>query len=484
MKKRDKIIYGSGRFGSSLLLQLVGFLNFYLYFEIFLLDPWLNGVANAIAMLVIAYSGFHFGYISDKIKTRWGRRKPFILIGSPGLAITFIMLFIPHLFGLHIVKVLGFTVSGDDITLFIYKTIFISSFNFFYGFLLTPYQSWLPELTEEHERLEVSAYQNLFNVAAAAVSSVITFTFPVAFTGKGMALIPYIVLVCGIIQIGGYILPFLALQEDMEKFVAQPELKKELKVVWENKNYLGWQFAQGLFSIAFTIIINSMLGFIGNILMFNSFQLLIAAGMLVLMTIIMWKTWSDMSKKKSKHWSLSISLIFFTLVIPLSVFGLVPNEYFGYVYIALLAASISSWYLFPYAIIADMAEDDELRTGEKRAGMYTGFNSIPLNVFQAVAMLVSGMIFSVLPSLGYILNDANKETIVLLSGYINLPSEDQIVFALSYLLGNFSLVLPNPVSSGYIWFGPITVIFMILGLLVFRTVKIDFNLEERRKSKS
>ena len=131
-----------------------------------------------------------------------------------------------------------------------------------------------------------------------------------------------------------------------------------------------------------------------------------------------------------------------------------------------------------------MAEDDELRTGEKRAGMYTGFNSIPLNVFQAVAMLVSGMIFSVLPSLGYILNDANKETIVLLSGYINLPSEDQIVFALSYLLGNFSLVLPNPVSSGYIWFGPITVIFMILGLLVFRTVKIDFNLEERRKSKS
>ena len=66
MKKIEKVIYGSGRFGSSLLLQLVGFLTFYLYFEIFMLDPILNGVANAFGKLTIAFSSFYFGFLSVK----------------------------------------------------------------------------------------------------------------------------------------------------------------------------------------------------------------------------------------------------------------------------------------------------------------------------------------------------------------------------------------------------------------------------------
>ncbi|MHA1298512.1 MAG: MFS transporter [Candidatus Helarchaeota archaeon] len=483
MKKIDKIIFGSGRLGSSILLQLVGFLSFYLYFEIFFLNSVLNGIANAIAMIVIAFSGFASGYWSDKTKSRWGRRKPFILIGAPILAFTFIMLFIPHVFGLNIVKFLGITVKGSDFPLFIYLLIFRSSFNFFYGFLLTPYQSWLPELSEEHERIEVSAYENFFNVAAAGVTVIISVIFPVAFSGKGMSLIPIVVIIFGILEVSCFILPFLKLQEDPERFVAQPDLRTELKVVWENKNYMLWLVAQGFFSIAFTIIINSILGFMQRVLQYTFIEYIIAAGILILITIIFWKTWSVMSKRKSKHWALSLSLMIVTLVIPFSILGLFPFEAFGFIYIAFIAAGISSWYLFPYVIIADIAEDDELRTGEKRAGMYTGFNSIPLNLFQAIAMIVSGFIFS-LPYLAPEFTESNLKTFIILFGMKYIPPSHQLFVALNFLIGNFSLDVPTPVSSGYIWFGPICVIFMILGLIVFSKVKIDFNLEERRKTKS
>ncbi|MHA1379495.1 MAG: MFS transporter [Candidatus Helarchaeota archaeon] len=483
MKKIDRIIFGSGRLGSSILLQLVSFLSFYLYFEIFFLDPFLNGIANAIAMVVIAFSGFLAGYWSDKTKSRWGRRKPFILIGSPILAASFILLFIPHVFGLNIVKVFGFTVKGSDLPLFLYLLIFRSSFNFFYGFLLTPYQSWLPELTEEDERLEVSAYENFFNVAAAGVTSVITVTFPIAFSGKGMSMIPFLVLIFGGLEVGCFILPFLKLQEDPQRFVAQPDLRTELKVVWENKNYMLWVVAQGFFSIAFTIIVNSILGFMQRVLQYTLLQYILAAGILVIVTILFWKTWSHFANIKSKHWSLSRSLMLVTLVIPLSLLGLVRIEAFGYIYIAFLAAGISSWYLFPYVIIADIAEDDELRTGEKRAGIYTGFNSIPLNIFQAIAMLISGIIFS-LPSLPLHLTQSNIQTLILLFGMNNLSQNGQIFISISFLLGKISLEIPNPVTSGYIWFGPLCVIFMVLGLIIFTKVKIDFDLKERRKTKS
>lgn len=480
MKKLDKIIYGSGRLGSSILLQLVGLLSFYLYFEIFRLDPFLNGVANAIAKLVIAFSGFYMGYISDKTKSRWGRRKPYILIGAPALAFTFIMIFIPHVFNLNITKFFGFSI-GNELALFIYLLIFLSSFNFFYGFLTTPFQSWLPELAEEKERIAVSVYENFFNVVAGGVSFVFFFFFPLLFSGKGMAIVPFIVLTFAVIEVGCYILPFVRLLEDPKRFIAQPNLKTELRVVWKNKNYMRWMIVQGFFSIAFTIIINSALGFVQNILMFSTIEYIVAAALLIIITIIFWKIWSTTSIKKSKHWTLSRSLIIFTIAIPFSILGVLHIEIFGYIYVALISAGISSWYLFPYVIIADMAEDDELRTGEKRAGMYTGFNSIPLNIFQAIAMLVSGIIFSIFPYLPPNLTESKIRTLIILNNMISLPQQGQSLIVISYLMGILSLDFPNPISSGYLWFGPICVIFMVVGLIIFKKVKIDFKLEERKK---
>jgi Na+/melibiose symporter-like transporter len=43
---------------------------------------------------------------------------------------------------------------------------------------------------------------------------------------------------------------------------------------------------------------------------------------------------------------------------------------------------------------ADLAEDDEKRTGDLKAGIYIGFPSIILNIFQAVGLLVIGLITS------------------------------------------------------------------------------------------
>lgn len=231
MQKTEKIIYGSGRFGSSLLLNLVSFLTFYLYFEIFYLDPILNGVANAVGKFTIAFSGFIFGYQSDKTHTKIGRRKPFIIIGAPCLAISFILLYVPHIFGLNIIKLFGISI-GNEISLFIYLLFFISSFHFFYGFLLSPFQAWMPELTKENERIEVSTYQNLFNVGAIGVSSFIAFFVPVTFTREGLPFLPYLVLIFGIVEICGYILPVLKLKED-STYKAQFDLKTELKITWE-----------------------------------------------------------------------------------------------------------------------------------------------------------------------------------------------------------------------------------------------------------
>ncbi|MHA1379494.1 MAG: MFS transporter [Candidatus Helarchaeota archaeon] len=485
MEKKDKIIYGSGRFGSSLLLDLVSFLTFYLYFEIFNLPPILSGIATGLGKFTIAFSGFFFGYISDKTYTKFGRRKPYILVGAPALAISFVLLFIPHVFGLNIVKIFGFSI-GSDIALFIYLIIFICAFNFFYGFLLSPYQAWMRELTLEHERIEVSAYQNFFNILAVGVSAIVTLSFPEAFTGQGLSILPIIVIIFGLIEICGYVTPVLKLKEDPGVKIER-NIINELKLTWENKNFMKWQLAQGFFAIVFTIILNSVLGFIQNVLLFGTTQYVIAALILLLSVVGLWSIWGYLSKKKSKHYALQAALIVFTIFVPLSlVIGITRIEILGYIYIGLVAAGISSWYLFPYVVMADFAEDDELRTGEKyRSGLYWGVKELYLNLFQAPAMILSGLIFGLLPNLPPTFTDSNIKTWIVLLGMQNLPIPNQIIIWLGFIFDKFPFSynpIPKIVSSGYLWFGPIVVIFMVLGLLVFRQVKIDFDLEKRRKS--
>ena len=82
--------------------------------------------------------------------------------------------------------------------------------------------------------------------------------------------------------------------------------------------------------------------------------------------------------------------------------GLIPmDSYFGLgiIFMLGLAGCLGGWYLFPAIIYADIAEDDEKKTGELKAGIYQGFPSIVLNLFQAGGLFLLGIILD-LPVVG------------------------------------------------------------------------------------
>jgi Na+/melibiose symporter-like transporter len=113
----------------------------------------------------------------------------------------------------------------------------------------------------------------------------------------------------------------------------------------------------------------------------------------------------------------------------------------GIIFIIIVATSLAGWYLFPYILYADIAEDDEKSTGELKAGIYTGFPSIILNLFQAVGAFLIGAIFS-LPDIS--------------------PT------------GDFSY------SSGLIFFGPIVSgILLISYFYAKKLIKLDFDWEKK-----
>ena len=82
LSRREKWTYGSGDLGFSLTSTIIG-----AYFAIYLTD--VVGVSPAIAALAIFVGGTWdyindplVGYISDRTRSRWGRRRPFLLFGA------------------------------------------------------------------------------------------------------------------------------------------------------------------------------------------------------------------------------------------------------------------------------------------------------------------------------------------------------------------------------------------------------------------
>ena len=83
LSRREKWIYGSGDLGFSLTSTIIG-----AYFAIYLTD--VVGVSPAVAALAIFVGSTWdyindpiVGYISDRTRSRWGRRRPFLLFAAP-----------------------------------------------------------------------------------------------------------------------------------------------------------------------------------------------------------------------------------------------------------------------------------------------------------------------------------------------------------------------------------------------------------------
>ena len=93
-------LYGGGALGASVLLQTILLWLVYFYAPpagqgVALLPPTLVGFALAAGRVVNALSNPPVAYWSDRSRSRWGRRRPFITIGAPGLALCFALLWFP-----------------------------------------------------------------------------------------------------------------------------------------------------------------------------------------------------------------------------------------------------------------------------------------------------------------------------------------------------------------------------------------------------
>jgi Na+/melibiose symporter-like transporter len=134
---------------SALLVFSRSFLLFF-YSQVVGLDPWLAGIALTLGRIWDAVSDPLMGTISDRTRSRWGRRRPYIILGALPLALTYIAMWVPP-------------DGWSQASLFVYLTATDILFNTLITVVTIPYSSLGAELSDDyHERTKVTAIRMLF----------------------------------------------------------------------------------------------------------------------------------------------------------------------------------------------------------------------------------------------------------------------------------------------------------------------------------
>jgi GPH family glycoside/pentoside/hexuronide:cation symporter len=314
------------------------------------------------------------GWLSDRTRTRWGRRRFFIGILAIPTAIAFALVWLPPL-------------DADNPTaLLVYFLVIISIYDLLQSIVTLNQDALFPEMYQETgNRAFGASIRQLIGFAlgnglAVAVSPMIYGNF-----GWGALAALWGTLACVM-----YFISLIGIREDAAfSEQASPTLREQIQVVFSNRTFLIVLCINFCTRFILAVLLAVMPFFAEYVLGFEDEEkltpLLVALLTTAGISLLLWQfAIRKYGTRASMIASLGIAAVF---SIPLLfVNGTIATS----IVLALLGAAIGGTVLGPDLLFAEVVDDDYVRTGLRREGMYRGILGFIFRFPPAVANLILG----------------------------------------------------------------------------------------------
>jgi glycoside/pentoside/hexuronide:cation symporter, GPH family len=408
LKRWQEPIYAIGGFGPGFLYQIVlTYLLLYYRPAMQLLEAGAIVLAPAagyaagmfIARALDGVIDLPIAAWTDNMKSKWGRRRPLMVLGLIPTAITFILLWYPPITG----KSLGANGHWGNTT---YVAIMSSLFFFFYTLIVVPYLASLSEIVQdENSRVRVASWQTFFNTAGYVLTFVVA---PIMFDKFGIRGTAWILLP----SILSFIGPILVIKEDSTLIAADDQkalaaAKEEDIPLWESVKLTLANKTFRIYIMALATFFFGLQFFLGGIAFMALDMMGLTQSQLGTMNAaafapvpIMLLLFNYLTKKKGAKWAFRLALLVFAAV--MFGFPLAWNRFdfpispymIGIILGAIASFSIGVFFTIPYAFPAHIAAMEAKETGKDRAGMYFAVQGLINQFVGSLAGSILALLFT------------------------------------------------------------------------------------------
>jgi len=375
--------YSVGMFGTSIPINLLKTFAFAYYVDTLGVTTAQWASIMLIYTFIDAIDNLVYGYLSDRTRTKWGRRRPWLVIGTPLLVLGLIMFYTTPA-GLE-----GNQLYIYAMLLYIFTGTLDSVINANYGALF-------PELfTTDTSRAKANALRQAFQLVAMIISIALT-PMVVEALGWSTTAIVYGVL-------GGAVILYMALTS-MEKPVAEDEKKPQLwdsvKTLLTNKKFWVAGVTNAFYSAGMSLVLAGLPIYAKYTLGIGSGQQSLLFGGVLLVAIGAVALWASWVKKYAlvKVWRGALAALAISYI----------PMYFANSFVMAMVCAMLVGFGFAGVITtmdliqARIMDEDQAKYNVRREGIISnalGFMNRLNGLFTSVAYALLGVMF------GYVSGD-------------------------------------------------------------------------------
>ena len=394
---KTKIFYALGNWGNTTTTTIFGFFFAFFLTDIAHLKPLYVAPILLIGGVWDAVNDPLVGILVDRVRSRWGRRRPFFLFGSLPYAFFFIMLWwVPP--------------WSNQLALASYYLIAYLLYDTAFTIVQVPYSALTPELTEDYdERTSLNGYSQAVSIAGGLIAAISVPVLKDSFLDQKTGF--FIAgLIFGIFAFFPYILLFFTVKE---RFSDTQQISYNvfdaIRLTVKNKAFL---YAAGIFLTAWAAVnlVGTELLYYLKYLMnmerdFDTILGLLMGFGLFCVPFVVW-----LSKKSGKKNAYIISMFWWVVI--MIVLTILPIQFGKVIYFLAASAGlgVAAAHVIPSSMIPDVIEEDELATGFRREGTFYGILVFFQKVGTAIMLALAQFIFS---QTGYVADMVQNNSTIL-----------------------------------------------------------------------
>jgi len=398
---RTKVLFASGAFQEGT-VAAGGMVTVLFYNQILGVAPSLCGTAFLIASIIDGISDPLVGAVSDRFRSRWGRRHPLMLCSALPLAIAFYFLYQP---------LQGLSETGY----FIWMTAFLVLMRLAITFYNIPHDALGAELTDDYtERTSIFGYNAVAVSFTAIVMALVVYLliFPstpeyqngllnesryFVLAGLGAVIIAISVIVCTVGTMDQ--IPYIH-NVDVSQKINYRAYFRELGTLLRNPSYIS--ACLSLLTIFSGLGILGVVGTYAYIYVYglSTEQLTIAGfaklpGVLTALPLLaLLSRWMD--KKQTLILSTAVTCILISLPHLLKMADWFPSNDSPYLLVGLFLPLFIGYMIFPVSAIiidsqlVDVADEHEYHTGARAEGIIFSVRSFWIKATSGIGGFIAG----------------------------------------------------------------------------------------------